>query len=77
MHDLMVSLRDSLDLFKNMDILIEEYYDGYDIDIEVLIQNNKIKFIAISDNFPPIEPWFVEQGKKKPTTTLRLRGVLC
>jgi hypothetical protein len=35
---------------------------GHEMDIEVLIQNNEPKLILISDNFPPLEPSFYEQG---------------
>jgi len=30
--------------------------------VEVLVQDNQVKFLAISDNTPPIEPYFYEQG---------------
>jgi len=36
---------------------------GHEMDIEVLIQNNEPKLILISDNFPPLEPSFYEQGR--------------
>jgi hypothetical protein len=35
---------------------------GHEIDLEILVQDNKVKFLAISDNTPPIEPYFYEQG---------------
>ena len=49
-----------------MNLLIEEYIEGHEIDIEILIQNDQVKFFAISDNFSPLEPkfyTFYEQGK--------------
>lgn len=36
---------------------------GIEIDIEILIQNNQVKFAAVSDNFPAQEPSFIERGK--------------
>ena len=39
---------------------------GNEIDIDILIQDNEVKFMSISDNFPPKEPFFFEQGKKQP-----------
>jgi hypothetical protein len=45
-----------------MDIQVEEFFEGHEIDIEVLVQDNRAKFFAISDNFPALEPWFFEQG---------------
>ena len=46
-----------------MNLLVEEYYDGHEIDMDILIQNEKIKFFGVSDNHPAPEPTFYEQGK--------------
>ena len=43
---------------------------GLEIDLDVLIQNNQAKFISITDNFPPKEPWFMEQGCITPSNNL-------
>jgi len=37
------------DNLKICDYLIEEYYDGLEIDIDIIIQDSKIKFISTSD----------------------------
>jgi hypothetical protein len=63
LKEMLKGIKSSIDSHKPMDLLIEEYYEGCDIDIDILIQNNEIRFMSISDNFPPIEPWFFEQGK--------------
>ena len=36
---------------------------GHEVNIEILVQDNEAKFLAISDDFPPPEPYFYEQGK--------------
>lgn len=44
--------------------------DGVELDIDILIQNNEIKFITVSDNFPPLEPSFHELGCMSPSVKL-------
>ena len=63
------SLSDGLDIF------VEEYIDGDEVDIDMLIQNGKLKFHSISDNFKTREPFFVETGQAIPST-LPLRDQL-
>jgi hypothetical protein len=48
----------------NMSLIVEEYISGHEIDIDIILQNNKVKFISISDNTPPIEPYFFEKGNQ-------------
>ena len=38
-----------------------------------MIQNNQANFVAISDNFPPLEPYFFEQGGVTPSLKLSNR----
>ena len=49
-------------------MLVEEYIDGDEVDIDILLQNGKIKFFSISDNFQTIEPFFLETGQAIPST---------
>lgn len=48
-------------------ILCEEYIDGFEVDVDLLIQNGKIKFSSISDNESTREPFFVETGQTIPS----------
>jgi len=57
-------------LSKPIDLLVEEYFEGFELDIDVLIQNNEIKFLTISDNFPPTPPNFKENGGISPSIKL-------
>jgi len=50
-----------------LQLLVEEYIDGDEVDIDILLQNGKIKFWSISDNFQTTEPFFVERGQAIPT----------
>ncbi len=48
-------------------LIIEEYIDGDEVDIDILVQNGKIKFFSITDNFQTQEPFFVETGQLIPS----------
>lgn len=49
------------------DILAEEYLDGAEIDVDLLVQEGEVKFHAFNDNFPTKEPFFVETGDAMPS----------
>lgn len=55
------SLSDGLEIF------IEEYIVGDEVDIDIILQNGKIKFYSISDNYQTKEPFFVETGQSIPS----------
>lgn len=55
-------------LHDGSDILAEEYIDGDEVDIDILIQNGKVKFFSITDNFKTNEPFFVETGESTPSS---------
>ena len=50
------------------DILAEEYIEGDEVDIDILIQNGEIKYYSITDNDRTNEPFFVETGDAIPTS---------
>jgi biotin carboxylase len=50
------------------DILVEEYLDGQEIDIDLLIQDGVIKYFSITDNEKTKEPYFVETGESTPSS---------
>jgi len=54
-------------LSDGMDVMIEEYIEGDEVDIDILIQNGKIKFYTISDNDQTDEPFFIETGRQTPS----------
>lgn len=57
------SLRDGLDIF------VEEYIDGDEVDIDILVQNGKIKFSSIADNFDKSKgAFFVDNGQAIPSS---------
>jgi len=48
-------------------IMAEAYLDGAEVDVDLLVQDGKVKFHAFTDNFPTIEPFFVETGDAMPS----------
>ncbi|HKX57260.1 MAG TPA: ATP-grasp domain-containing protein, partial [Xanthomonadales bacterium] len=48
-------------------IMAEEYIDGNEVDIDILLQNGKVKFWSMSDNDATREPYFVETGQCIPS----------
>jgi hypothetical protein len=44
--------------FENKSLLVEEFYEGHEIDCDILVQNNRAVFIGISDNSKPNEGFF-------------------
>lgn len=54
-------------LHESLDLMVEEYIDGDEVDIDILLQNGKIKYYSISDNFQTKEPFFVETGQAIPS----------
>ncbi|MDP2586165.1 MAG: ATP-grasp domain-containing protein [Candidatus Komeilibacteria bacterium] len=54
-------------LSDGVEILVEEYIDGDEVDIDIILQNGKIKFFSISDNDKTNEPFFLETGQSIPS----------
>lgn len=54
-------------LSDGMQIMVEEYIHGDEVDIDILLQNGKLKFWSISDNDKTNEPFFVETGQSIPS----------
>lgn len=54
-------------LHEGFTILVEEYIDGDEVDIDILLQNGKLKFWSITDNHASSEPFFIETGDTFPS----------
>ncbi|MFA6513982.1 MAG: ATP-grasp domain-containing protein [Patescibacteria group bacterium] len=54
-------------LSDGLGIFIEEYIDGDEVDLDILVQNGKIKFCAVSDNGQTKEPFFIETTRMTPS----------
>jgi len=54
--------------WENFDLLVEEYIDGEEVDMDILVQNGKIKFYSVSDNFNKSHSrFFVDSGQAIPS----------
>jgi len=51
-----------------LEIFVEEYIDGDEVDMDILVQNGKIKFCGISDNGQTKEPFFIETTRMTPSS---------
>lgn len=54
-------------LSDGLDVMVEEYIDGDEVDVDMLIQNGRVKFCSVSDNSVTKEPFFVETGRSTPS----------
>lgn len=53
--------------WESLEIVAEEYIDGKEVDIDVLVQNGEIRYYTINDNKRTKEPFFVELGQWSPS----------
>lgn len=54
-------------LADGLEVFVEEYIDGDEVDMDILIQNGKMKFCALSDNGKTKEPFFIETTRVTPS----------
>lgn len=55
-------------LFDGTAIVVEEYIDGDEVDVDIIVQNGKIKFASVADNLQTREPFFIESGYELPSS---------
>ncbi len=63
-----ISARVESALKDGSDIVVEEYIEGNEVDIDILVQNGKIKYSSVSDNLQTKEPFFLESGYNLPSS---------
>ncbi|KAF6005490.1 Carnosine synthase 1 [Cyanidiococcus yangmingshanensis] len=49
------------------DLLLEEFYDGDEFDIDALMSKGEVVYVSLSDNWACWEPWFQETGMNIPS----------
>ncbi len=62
-----ISVNTESALNEGLEILVEDYIDGDEVDIDILLQNGKIKFYSIVDNYKTAEPFFIETQEAIPS----------
>lgn len=55
------------DVWGDSDLQVEEYIAGHEVDIDILLFEGEVRYAQVSDNFPPVEPWFLERGGRLPS----------
>lgn len=56
-------------LTDGLEIFAEEYIDGDEVDIDIILQNGKVKFYSISDNFNKSKDiFFIDNGQSIPSS---------
>lgn len=63
-----ISTNTESSLNEGLDIFAEEYIAGDEVDIDIALQNGKIKFYSITDNYQTNEPFFIETGFSIPSS---------
>ena len=48
-------------------LMLEEYLDGPEVDVDLVISDGQPVYGAITDNWPTIEPYFNETGSNCPS----------
>jgi len=48
-------------------IMLEQYLDGDEVDIDVILSDGKVTYAKVTDNLPTHEPWFNETGACTPS----------
>lgn len=55
----------------NLDLTMEEYLDGSEVDCDLIFDGGKCVYGAITDNWPTLEPYFNETGSNCPSVLPR------
>lgn len=56
-------------LTDGFDVFVEEYIDGDEVDIDIILQNGKIKFYSVADNYDKtFHEFFVDSDQAVPST---------
>jgi hypothetical protein len=48
-------------------MMLEEYLDGTEVDIDVVMNGKSAAYAKVTDNWPTLEPWFNETGDNAPS----------
>jgi len=51
----------------NTNVLLEQYLDGTEVDVDVVMSEGEWRYAAITDNGPTVEPWFNETWAAIPS----------
>lgn len=55
-------------LHEGSEIVVEEYIDGDEVDVDMILQHGKVKFWSVMDNAGTQEPFFMETEESLPSS---------
>ena len=55
------------DSWIKLTLMLEEYLDGPEVDVDVVFSEGQAVYGAITDNWPTVEPYFNETGSNCPS----------
>ena len=61
------ALEDSFSNSKSGQVIVEEYLDGPEVSVEILIQNGEPYILQVTDKITSGEPHFIEMGHSQPS----------
>jgi carnosine synthase len=59
--------REEIKQFVSSTLMMEEYLDGHEVDVDLVFSNGEATYGAVTDNWPTIEPYFNETGSNCPS----------
>ena len=55
------------DSWIKLTLMLEEYLDGPEVDVDLVLSEGQAVYGAITDNWPTVEPYFNETGSNCPS----------
>ena len=49
------------------EVMMEQYLDGDEVDVDMILSDGKVTYAKVTDNLPTLEPWFNETGAVTPS----------
>jgi len=62
-----ITMDNNLIWLQGNDMILEEFYDGPEFDIDILLSDKEVVYAKISDNWEVWEPWYQETGMNCPS----------
>lgn len=65
--ELMESILYSFEYSRKNGIIIEEYLEGKEVSVEIIVENGTVHILAVTDKITTGSPYFVEMGHSQPS----------
>lgn len=64
---MIMMLQGNADGWIKLTLMLEEYLDGPEVDVDLVLSEGEAVYGAITDNWPTVEPYFNETGSNCPS----------